>query len=58
MKQPRRRITISITPQTLFHLQNLADACHRGDAGRAVDELVREYQMAAKEKYKPRERRT
>jgi hypothetical protein len=48
VKQSRRRITVAVTPQTLYHLQNLADACHRGDVGRAVDDLVREYQLAAK----------
>lgn len=56
MKQHRRRITISVTPQTLFHLQTMADACHRGDVGRAVDDLVREYQLAAKIRTKPKER--
>jgi hypothetical protein len=56
VKQSRRRITIAVTPQTLFHLQTLADACHRGDVGRAVDDLVREYQMAAKIRTKPTER--
>lgn len=54
MKQHRRRITITVTPQTLFHLQTLADACHRGDVGRAVDDLVREYQLAAKMNNKPK----
>ena len=54
MKQHRRRITITVTPQTLFHLQTLADACHRGDVGRAVDDLVREYQLAAKIRTKPK----
>ena len=54
MKQHRRRITITVTPQTLFHLQTLADACHRGDVGRAVDDLVREYQLAAKIRNKPK----
>ena len=56
MKQRRRRITITVTPQTLFHLQTLADACHRGDVGRAVDDLVREYQLAGKTRTKPKER--
>ena len=54
MKQHRRRITITVTPKTLFHLQTLADACHRGDVGRAVDDLVREYQLAAKIRNKPK----
>ena len=54
MKQSRRRITVAVTPQTLYHLQTLADACHRGDVGRAVDDLVREYQLAAKIKNKPK----
>lgn len=56
MKKNRRRITIAVTPQTYFHLQTLADACHRGDVGRAVDDLVREYQLAAKIRTKPMER--
>ena len=54
MKQNRRRITIAVTPQTLYHLQNLADACHRGDVGRAVDDLVKEHQMAAKIRNQPK----
>lgn len=56
MKQHRRSITITVTPQTLYHLQTLADACHRGDVGRAVDDLVREYQVAAKMRIKPMQR--
>jgi hypothetical protein len=56
VKQNRRRITIAVTPQTLYHLQTLADACHRGDVGRAVDDLVREHQLAAKIRNKPNER--
>lgn len=56
MKKSRRRITIAVTPQTMYHLQTLADACHRGDVGRVVDDLVREYQLAAKIRTKPMER--
>lgn len=56
MKQHRRRLTIAVTPQTLYHLQTLADACHRGDVGRVVDDLVKEYQTATKKRTKPREK--
>ena len=56
MKKSRRRIAIAVTPQTMYHLQTLADACHRGDVGRVVDDLVREYQLAAKIRTKPTER--
>ena len=56
MKKSRRRITITVTPQTLYHLQILADACHRGDVGRVVDDLVREYQLTARTGNRKKER--
>lgn len=56
MKKSRRRLTIAVNPQTLYHLQTLADACHRGDVGRVVDDLVREYQLATKKRNTPKKR--
>lgn len=53
MKKNLRRVTITVTAQTAYHLKNMADACGHRDAGRVVDKLVREHQMATKIKYSP-----
>ena len=47
-KKNLRRVAITVTPQTLYHLKNMADACGHRDVGRVVDKLVREHQMATK----------
>lgn len=44
-RQNRRKITIRVTAQTLYHLQQLAEACGYKDLGRAVDLLTRERMM-------------
>jgi len=56
VKQYRRRINISVTPQTLYHLETMAYNTHHGDIGRIVDDLVRERQMAARTRNKKTER--
>ena len=56
MKKNQRRVAITVTPQTLYHLNNMADACGHRDIGRVVDRLVRERQMAANTKTEPKER--
>ena len=47
-RQNRRKITIRVTAQTLYHLQQLAEACGYKDLGRVVDKLTRERVMQRK----------
>lgn len=47
-RQNRRKITIRVTAQTLYHLQQLAEACGYKDLGRVVDLLTRERVMQRK----------
>lgn len=56
MSKNLRKITIAITPQTLYHLKNMANACGHGSIGRVVDKLVREHQTAANIRTTPNER--
>lgn len=51
-----RRVGMTITAQTFYHLKDMADACGHRDIGRVVDKLVREHQLAAKIRTKPTER--
>lgn len=51
-----RRVGITITAQTFYHLKDMADACGHRDIGRVVDKLVREHQLAAKVRIKSTER--
>ena len=44
-RQNRRKITIRVTAQTLYHLQQLAEVCGYKDLGRVVDLLTRERMM-------------
>lgn len=53
MKKNRRRVTITVTPETLYHLEQMAAACQQQDLGHVVDKLVRDHQMAARSKNKP-----
>ena len=48
-RQNRRKITIRVTAQTLYHLQQLAEACGYKDLGRVVDKLTREKMLELKE---------
>ena len=48
-RQNKRKITIRVTAQTLYHLQQLAEACGYKDLGRAVDKLTREKMLELKE---------
>lgn len=45
----KRKITIRVTAQTLYHLQQLAEACGYKDLGRVIDKLVREKMLQMKE---------
>lgn len=56
MKKNLRRVSFTITAQTLYHLKDIADACGYSDIGHVVDKLVREHQLAAKIRTKPNER--
>lgn len=48
MKKSKRKLRITITPQTLFHLERMAaDAGHR-DPGAVVDKLVAAHQINAR----------
>lgn len=38
----RRRVSILVSSQTLYHLENMAQFCGHKDLGRVVDKLVRE----------------
>ena len=41
----RRRISILVSSQTLYHLENMAQFCGHRDLGRVVDKLVREKRL-------------
>ena len=44
-KSNRRRVSILVSSQTLYHLQRMAQFCEHGDIGRVVDKLVREKRL-------------
>ena len=50
MNKNLRRVTITVTAQTLHHLKTQAGATGRRDLGEVVDELVREKRLATKKK--------
>ena len=56
MKKNLRKMTITVTAQTAYHLKEMADACGHRDPGRVVDKLVREHQMATRFQFNPFER--
>ncbi len=41
-KQRLKKIVITVTPQTAYHLREMAGMCHYKSVGRVVDKLVRE----------------
>ena len=41
----RRRVSILVSSQTLYHLQNMARLCGYKDMGHVVDKLVREKRL-------------
>ena len=55
-KKNLRRVTITVTAQTLHHLTTQAGADGRRALGQEVDRLVREDRLAAKSKTKPARR--
>ena len=48
-KKNRRRISALVTPQTLYHLENMRQFCGYNDIGRVIDKLVREKQIELNE---------
>lgn len=40
-----RRVSILISPQTLYHLENMRSFCGYKDIGRVIDKLVREKRL-------------
>lgn len=44
-KKNRRRVSILVSSQTLYHLENMAQFCGHKDLGRVVDKLVREKRL-------------
>lgn len=62
-KQRLKKMVITVTPQTAYHLRDMAAMCKYKSVGRVVDKLVREKQVAMREwkdlsvKQQKRERR-
>ena len=48
-KYNRRRVSVLISSQTLYHLQQMAQFCGHKDLGRAIDKLVREKRLSINE---------
>ena len=44
-KKNRRRVSMLLSSQTLYHLENMAQFCGHKDIGRVVDKLVREKRL-------------
>lgn len=50
-KKNLRRLSVLVTAQTAYHLEELAAMCGHRDMGRVIDKLVRE-KMMSMEKWK------
>lgn len=48
-KKNRRRISVLVSAQTLYHLENMRQFCGYNDIGRVIDKLVREKRIEQKE---------
>lgn len=46
MKQPLKHLSIKVTPQTYYHLTQLAAMAGYTNLGKVVDKLVREHQLS------------
>ncbi len=44
-KYNRRRVSVLLSTQTLYHLENMAQFCGHKDLGRVIDKLVREKRL-------------
>lgn len=45
-KQRMKKMVITVTPQTAYHLREMAGMCHYKSVGRVVDKLVREKRIS------------
>lgn len=45
-KQRLKRMVITVTPQTAYHLRDMAAMCNYKGVGRVVDKLVREKRIS------------
>lgn len=45
-KQRLKKMVITVTPQTAYHLREMAGMCHYKSVGRVVDKLVREKRIS------------
>lgn len=48
-KQRLKKMVITVTPQTAYHLRDVAAMCKYKSVGRVVDKLVREKQVSMRE---------
>lgn len=48
-KKNKRRISVLITAQTLYHLEHMRQFCKYSDIGTVIDKLVREKQVQLNE---------
>lgn len=48
-KQRLKRMVITVTPQTAYHLRDMAAMCNYKGVGRVVDKLVREKRVSMRE---------
>lgn len=48
-KKNRRRISILVSSQTLYHLENMRQFCGYTNIGHVIDKLVREKQISINE---------
>lgn len=55
MKKNRRRVTVTVTPQTLYHLETMARNCD-SSLGEVVDMLVQQHQIMQRYINRPEER--
>lgn len=45
-KKNLRRVSVLVTPQTLYNLERLADMAGYGHIGKVIDELTRDHMLA------------
>lgn len=48
-KQRMKKMVITVTPQTAYHLRDMAAMCKYKSVGRVVDKLVREKRVSMRE---------
>ena len=52
-KKNLRRVSVAVTAQTLYHLEQLAAACGYKDIGRVIDKLTREKMLENRTLFPP-----